>query len=223
MSTQRILIVDDHQLFSAGLSSLLRAMDPNVDVYELDSAITALSLLEQGRQFDLVLVDIKMPSLSGIEFITALSARQIKTRLALISGYSDHNTIQTAIDNGAAGYIPKTCSPSMTLDGIRTLLAGKNYVPPHLCQHIYFGFKHKENDELMVQNPPTGPALSLNDRQLEVVKLLSAGKSNKEMAYILGLSHSTIKFHLSALFRKLGVTTRTECVVAAVRRSLISP
>lgn len=217
MQESTIIIVDDHRLMSAGLSALLKQSHPSAEVIECENGRQALQLLDDSVACDLILVDIQMPSFSGMDLLQAIKVRNLNTTIAMISGSSSLDLIQQCLDSGADGYLPKDSSPQLLMEGIQLLLDKKRFVPPHLEAHLTFC--RSVNGENKLETPlqsDQSTGIGLKKREKEVLELLMQGKSNKEIAIILGLSQSTIKFHLARLFRKFNVRSRTECISVAM-------
>ena len=211
-SELNILIVDDHKLFVAGLSRLLAGLAPEVKVTEKYSATQALSALDTGQQFDLILLELDLPSMSGFDLLLALHSRGIQTRAVIVSSIRDHKSIQTAIKNGAKGYVPKSSSVELLHEALKRVLLGEVFLPEYLMSDIHRPAAGMSLGESVVKR--------LSSRQEEIVNLIEQGKTNKQIADILNIKESTVKFHVSALFKVLNVRTRTECVHVARQHNL---
>ena len=142
MESKKIIIVDDHQLISAGIRSLIGHMDTSVELIGCSNAREALQLISEPVRYDLLLIDINMPSFSGIDLLTAIKSRKVSTPAAMISGTSDIPTIQKCLNAGAVGFIPKTASPALIVKGLGTLLRGQHFIPPHLENYVFFNSLH---------------------------------------------------------------------------------
>lgn len=207
-----ILIVDDHKLFTAGLAAILALLDRPVAIVECDNGQRALTLLEAGTRFDLMLLDIEMPSINGVDLLRSLTHRGLHVRTMVVSAESNDRQIAAALAAGARGFFPKSLSPPLMLKAIETVLAGHRYLPDHLQDRI-------ASTPVVTDGAPS----SLTARQQEILQLMERGLSNKQIAGVLDVSLSTVKFHVTGLFRELGVRTRTECVhVARQRDGLVS-
>lgn len=224
MRKKEIIIVDDHQIIAAGIRALLGDQQIGIQITECSSVNHALNLLEESSDYDLLLTDISMPSLSGLDLLVALLARRINVPAAVFSGSEDHSEIQQCLDTGAVGFIPKSASPALILDGILQMLEGKAYLPPHLRNYVFFNHIQNVNCRKRVQAKTSEQhaKVVLKQREVEVLKLLTSGKSNKEIANLLGISLSTVKYHMSHLFRKTNARSRTECISIAGRRELLA-
>jgi len=199
----RIAIADDHPLMRAALAAALRSVAPRVEFVEATNLAEALALLERPPAPDLLLMDLHMPGARGAEGVR--EARRIAPHipLAVVSAEDDPMEMRTLLGEGIAGFIPKTDSPAVIASAVHLILAGGVYVPPALVTSA---------------PPPVGAdTFGLTERQMEVVRLLARGLSNKVIARELGVSEGTVKVHLLAVFRALDVRNRTAAVLAAQR------
>ena len=212
--TVRLLLIDDHALFRRGVQFLLAALGDGVEFEEAESCAAARQF-EQSR-FDMVLVDLKMPGLVGLDSVTWARGCFDSAPLVVLSSEEDPDLIREAIEKGAAGFIPKASTPEVMLSALRLVLSGGIYLPPHTLRGA--------NLSLHPVQPMRagGQSVSLSERQREVLARAVQGKPNKIIARELGLSEGTIKAHLSAAFRALGVSNRVEAVYAAAREGLAS-
>ena len=205
-----LLIVEDHALVREGLAQTLRQLEPDVTVYEAADSDGANALLEQGTAIDLMVLDLGLPGIDGLSYLAALRQYYPGIRVVILSAYDDAHTIGRAMKCGAAGFVSKTYSSERLLSALRDVLDGQVVTPEAL--------------------PPTSAAISpraamggmaepsefgLTERQAEVLSLMASGKSNRDIAALLGLSEGTVKIHLTAIFKALGVTSRTQAIVAA--------
>jgi len=204
--------VDDHRLFAAGMSSVLQMLKRPVEVKEIYNGMQALSELEREGGYDLVLADIEMPSVSGIDLLLALKARNIATPLIIVSATEHAREVERAMSAGARGYIPKSTAPETMVDAVEKVLRGEVYLPDELWTRV----RSSGTQARRATVPPAdGRTPSLSSRQHEILDLMESGKTNKQIAEVLGISQSTVKFHIAGLFRELNVRTRTECVHVA--------
>ena len=226
-----ILVIDEHQLFAAGLSEVLQMMQQPVRVTELYNGVQALTELEQNQTYDLVLIDLDMPSVAGIELLVALALRGLLGNVAAISGTMNDALVQRSMDIGARAFIPKPISPEIMLAGMREVLAGRRYLPEHLVGRIDVNLRETLHDTNWPVNSPRPVTKAprkrsrdnvekLSERQGQILELIAEGKTNKQIAGVLSISQSTVKFHIAALFKILQVKTRTECVHVARQLNL---
>jgi len=212
-----ILLVDDHVLFREGLKFLLRGLETGL---ELDEAGTCAEALRRAaaRNYDLVLLDLKMPGLKGLDALAAFRDSVPEIPVVVLSGEDDSQTILAAIDRGAMGFIPKASTPEVLIQALRLVLAHSVYLPPEVLEA-------PEAVPLPSRaSPETGRAdatlLGITPRQLEVLRWVIQGKTNKAIARELDISDGTVKQHLSDVLRSLGAKTRTEAVYAAAKLGL---
>lgn len=192
-----ILIADDHGLFRDGIHHLLQKLG-EVSISEAKNLGEIEENLGQSPPLDILLLDLKMPGIDNISVVQRLCDTSPMTAIIIMSGSDDVQTIKSCINAGAMGFIPKSSSSEAMLAGIRLVLSGECYIPA----------KAYENQQNMVSKNGHG----ITPRQREIWDVLAEGKSNKEIAYLLGLSESTVKQHLSALFRTLGVNSRIQAI-----------
>jgi DNA-binding NarL/FixJ family response regulator len=152
-----------------------------------------------------------MPGLNGVDAIPDLHARCPQTPIVVLSANEDAATVRAAIRAGAAGYVPKTANSHTLLTALRIVLAGDIYIPP----------RYLENSAHSADKRSAGADCGLTDRQLEVLRLLASGLSNKSVARRLEITEGTVKQHVSAILKVLGVRNRTEAVIAAHDRGLL--
>lgn len=198
----RILMIDDHALFRDGMRMLLHQLDPEAELLEADGCEEVLG----GRRWippDLVLLDLGLPGLGGIDGVRSLRRKWADTRIVVISGVDDIGTIQTAIGAGAAGYILKAANSREMLTALRLVNAGGIYVPAYARSVIR---RHELPD--------------LTARQRQVLDLLVRGLANRDIATELGMAESTVRGHVSELLAEFGARNRTEAARIALERGL---
>jgi two-component system, NarL family, nitrate/nitrite response regulator NarL len=201
---QKILIVDDHPLYREGMVSALRAQMADVEVLGADSAEEGLQLLVRNPDIDLVLIDVRLPGMDGFAALSAYGARFPAVSRILISGSEETQYLKRAFEAGASGYIPKSMSVGKVTAAIRHVLDGGVYVPDKLPSPL-------EDAE------SPGSIAHITLRQLEVLRLLGEGYTNKGIAKALEITERTAKAHVAALFEALGADNRTQAVIAAQR------
>lgn len=199
----RILLVDDHMAIRMGLMTAISdTLDMEV-VADVEDGQEALSAYRRHHP-DVVVLDLRMPGLSGVDTIQALRAEAPGARILVFSNYSKGEEIYQAFKAGAAGFVVKEMALDRLLEAIRIVFSGEQYVPPQVAARI--------GERLLAQ---------LSPREMEVLKLVAKGLSNKEIAAQLGLVVGTVKIHVANLFAKLGVSDRTQALVTAVKRGII--
>lgn len=218
-----ILLIDDHELFAEGLAKVLSGRDNELvmtistnGTAALDNVTKPGDLTGQKVIYDVILVDLDLPDMSGVDFIKSLHARKIQIPTVVISGTNELREIQRAFDVGASGFVPKSSGSEVVIAAIRSVLAGDTYLPDDYWSRInVISSLRKETDEA------DGSTFFVSPRQQEVLALLERGYSNARIASILNISVATVKTHLIALFRALDVSNRTECVRAARAHKLL--
>lgn len=205
----KILLVDDHELFREGVKLLLANLADNCEFAEAADLAGALTLAAQ-QSFDIVLLDFRLPGPCGFEALAAMRAAAEAASIVVLSGEDDPALIRRVIDEGASGFIPKASSHAMMMAALQLIIAGGSYLPPHMLSIA-------QNDETTGDGADALAATHLTERQRDALRLAMQGKSNKIIARELDVSEATIKAHLSAAFRALGVRNRTEAVFVTAR------
>jgi len=202
----RALIADDHELFRSGLKQLLVDMLGAEQVLEAETLDQAIEILTNEGAGDLILVDLRMPGMSGAEALAALRDGFPDAKVAVVSAWEERAEIIAALSAGVHGYIPKSLSSAEIAAAIQSVLDGRIYAPPSLGRR-----------EAGVAAPtpitaPMGSAEKLTLRQKEVLNELLKGQASKEIARTLDIAEGTVKIHLAAIYRALGVRTRAEAI-----------
>lgn len=210
----RILVVDDHPLMAEALRLAVMTLE---HAAEVSCAADLPGAFAKAEQADLCLLDLGLPGCSGLEALTRLREEFPSLPVVVVSGANDHASIIAALDLGAMGYIPKTAPREVVLNAVRLVASGGIYVPVEALRAR--GSPAQQAAEGGVG--PSKPAeLGLSARQSEVLSLLLKGLPNKLIARKLDISENTTKIHVSAVLRALGVSTRTQALVAASRLGL---
>jgi len=210
----RILIADDHGVLRAGLRALLSA-EPELEVVdEASSGNEALSLADE-LQPDLILLDISMPDLGGIEVTRRLKEMLPNTRVLILTVHEDESLLQEAIQAGASGYIVKRAVESELIDAIRAVWRGDLYIHPAMTRALL-----KEMSPSQSSNNEA-PVESLTPRETDVLRLIAQGYTNRQMADMLSISVRTVESHRSNLMGKLDLHSRVELVRYAKENNLI--
>ena len=205
----KILIVDDHALFRNGLSLVLEALEENTIIFEASNSEQAIQYVSEHPDLDLVLLDLNMPGKDGFITLESFTKKYPALPIVIISASNQRSDIQRVLDDGAMGYIPKETESAVMLSALRLVLSGGVYVPPVLSQ---------ANGQYLKQQSANGTALT--PRQLEVLAMLVHGHSNKAIAYDMNLSEATVKMHVTAIIKNLGVSNRTQAAMTAEKRGL---
>lgn len=206
-----ILIIDDHPLVAEGMLSILSTLGEQVNAKILTDAAKGV---DGALEFnpDLILLDLHMPGMDGLQALELLGEKLPACSVVIVSASLEKNDMQTAMRLGASGFIPKSATPEIMLQALKLVLSGGVYIPPEMLD---LGKK------ILPQEAAGRAAGSLTPRQLEVLKLLSEGKVNKEIARVLDCAETTVKAHVTAVFKELGARNRTEAVVSAQKRGLL--
>ncbi len=213
----KLLLVDDHALLRDGLALVMAQEFSGLQLLQAGTLAEARAALQAHPDVRLVLLDLSLPDGDGIEALPQLRDAAPGAMLVALSADEKRETVLAAIAAGAAGYIPKSAQAGVMLDALRFVLAGGVYLPAAVLERR----ARERRDPDAVGVPPQRPEdLGLSPRQVDVLKLLVEGKSNKLIARDLTMSESTVKTHLEALFRRLGANSRTQAVVAAARLGL---
>lgn len=200
----RALIADDHQLFRSGLKQLLVDALGAEDVREAETFDEAIEILTEGGAGDLVLVDLRMPGMSGAEALAALRDGFPEAKIAVVSAWEERAEILAALSAGVHGYIPKSLSSSEIAAAIRSILDGRIYVPATIGR--------RDPGEPVSRASEGSGESKLTLRQKEVLNELLKGQASKEIARTLDIAEGTVKIHLAAIYRALGVRTRAEAI-----------
>lgn len=207
----RILIADDHALIREGLQGQLRALGGEVTAVEARDWVETLAKAAAHPDLDLALVDLRMPGRDGFAALGELLAANPGLPVLVLSASETVDDMRAVLRLGAMGYVSKREQPAVVLAAVRLVLGGGMYVPPALAGPAFDG-----------QPPPapSGSGHALTERQLDVLRLVVEGRSNKEIASALHLAPATVKVHLAGIFRALKVENRTQAAIVAERLGL---
>ncbi|MFN2308328.1 MAG: response regulator [Gammaproteobacteria bacterium] len=211
----RILVIDDHTLFRVGLQGLLEHRGIQV-VAAVGDGLEGLALAEQLRP-DVVLLDMRMPGMDGLGVLRQLRLSGLKMPIAMLTTSSNEQDLVEALRSGAQGYLIKDMEPDDLVVALRDIVAGKTVVAPDLAPVLA---KVVQGESVIARDP--SPFSELTPREGEILGLLAEGLSNKAIARNLGISDGTVKLHVKAILRKLGVHSRVEAAVIAVEQGLRS-
>ncbi len=203
----KMLVVDDHAIVRQALAALLRDRGAASEVLVAGDLADGLAVARAHPDLDALLLDLKLPGADGMEAIGAFSQLRPEMPIIILSSSEDPADVRRALDLGALGYVPKSASPETLVSAVSLVLAGGVYVPT-----------------LMLNAAEAQPSpQNLTPRQAEVLAAVVAGHSNKEIGRRFGLSEKTVKVHVTAIFRALGVTSRTQAAAAAQAAGLTLP
>jgi DNA-binding NarL/FixJ family response regulator len=212
----RVLIVDDHPVMRSGIRVCLRDLDSTIDFVEAADLQEAVHAIKADASIDLVLFDLTLPGVSGVESLIAFrDAVDPSPPVVVFSGTDDAATVAAALDAGAMGFIPKTSTPAILQSALRLVLAHGIYVPPSiLAREASARPSHTESAARPLRKLSE---LGLTPRQQEVCVLMVQGRAVKQIARDLAISPATVKAHLQPILRTLSVVNRTEAIVALHR------
>ena len=216
----KILVVDDHPLIREAMTTVLQQLDPGIEVLEAGNCDDALATAAREPDLALVLLDIRMPGTSGLDGLEVLRERHPQVPVVVLSASEDRNEVMRALDLGAMGFIPKTQSSRVMIGALKLVLAGGVYLPAEVMSQPPVVSAVAET-ESQYQTKPTTLDLGLTPRQSEVLGLLIQGKPNKVICRELNLAEGTVKIHVAAILKALGVTNRTQAVVVVSRMGLM--
>jgi DNA-binding NarL/FixJ family response regulator len=209
----KILIVDDHALVRRGMSYVVKEGFPDAEVIEAESSAAALEALHGGAKVDLALVDVRMPDLDGLELLRAIKTEWAELPVIMLSTYDNAPYVKRALADGASGYLLKDATPEDLSQAINVAMSGSgNVLSPRVIQNLF-----EDQDSGPGSGNGRRSEYSLTQREHDILSLLAEGRSNRDIAGALYLSEKTVKAHLAAIFRKLGVTNRTQAAMMAVQ------
>ena len=219
----KILVADDHELFLKGLEFIIHDMHPEAELLFAKDYTEEFKLIDEHKDLDLILTDLAMPGSRWLDAIQKIHKKVPDVPIIILSAVFDKEIVQKTIEIGAAGYIPKTSSNAVIMSAINLVLSGGVYIPAELLQNT----NQNEFDLLkQVENIEEDKDIQekvkiLSPRQIDVLNLISQGKSNKQIAYDLGLTEGTIKLYVTAILKILNVYNRTGAVIEAAKLGLI--
>lgn len=209
----KILIVDDHALVRRGMGHVVRECFADAEVVEAGGAAEALEVMD-ARGVDIALVDVRMPDADGLELLHEMKQKWPEVPVIMLTSFDHAHYVRRALAEGAAGYMLKDATPEDLEQAIKVALSGGgNVLSPRVIQNLFESVDGGGSDD---GESPTRPMSSLTQRETDILGLLAEGRSNRDISRALYLSEKTVKAHLAAIFRKLGVTNRTQAAMAAV-------
>ena len=215
IQAETVIVADDHPLFRTAIKEALEADQGETNFLEANSFESLQALVDKNREVDLVLLDLHMPGVSGFAGLVYLCKRYPSVPVVIISANEDPVVIKRALEHGAAGFIPKSSSIDTITDAIAAVLMGEIWSPDTTASNL----PGNNVSEVELANRMA----QLTPQQFKVLMMMSQGLLNKQIAYELNVSEATIKAHVSAIMSKLGVSNRTQAVLAANQLSVASP
>jgi len=206
-----VIIVEDHAIVRQGLRTYLE-LQPDIEVVgEASNGVEAIALTRETLP-DIVLMDLVMPQADGVEATRAITGLSPSTRVIVLTSFSEDEKVFASIKAGAQGYLMKDVLPSELVRAIRTVHRGDAQLDPEIARKLMQEFTNPQ---------PTTPKHDLTERELEVLRLIAQGKSNKDISDDLVLSEKTVKTHVSNILQKLHLSDRTQAAVYALRQKIV--
>ena len=216
MDKIRLLIVDDHEIVRQGLRTFLELLDDFEVVGEGSTGIDAVSLADE-LQPDVILLDLVMPEMDGVEATRRIMLANPDARILILSSFSDDDNVLPAIRAGAMGYLLKDIPPDDLADALREAHQGKAQLHPDIARKLMAHVQEPDS----ATNAMSSAVDDLTDREFEVLQHIGRGLSNREIANELSISHMTVKTHVSNLLSKLHLADRTQAAIFAIRQGLV--
>jgi len=215
-----ILLVEDHRLVADAMKVMLMEIEPGVNVTACYSTQHALSTIDSGKELDLILTDLFMPGIDGIGLLAGLQNRGVTIPVVIVSGATEDKYIRAAVKNGAAGFIQKTLPGAEMMAGLKQVLSGGRFFPERYLSESAADSATNADATVTGHKGVTIPRPG--EKQLQVLRLMAEGNSNKQISQIVGISEATVKYHTSQLFKLLSVKNRTSCVREAQSCGLLA-
>jgi DNA-binding NarL/FixJ family response regulator len=202
----RVLIVDDHEMVREGLMAMLRPEHDIEVVGQTGSGAAVVDLVESTRP-DVVLLDARLPDVSGVEVCRRLSQSHPDVAVVILTTYTDPDLVQECIQAGARGYVVKDVERFSLKESLRAVYRGQSVLAPQVAGHVIEGARTRQE--------AGSRRAALSASQVAILRLISRGHSNREIAAEVHLSENTVKTHIQEIFRKLGVRNRVEAAILA--------
>ena len=210
MEAYNVLIVDDHLVVREGLKLILETNDKFQVIGEAENGIQALDILKVKKP-DVILMDLNMPVLNGLDTITKLNELRVNIPIIILTTYNEDEWMIKGLELGAKGYLLKDTSRENLFRSIETAVRGEPLLQPEILERV---LKAKTANEVSFSNNAT----NLTEKELFILKAAAKGYRNKDIAFDIGISERTVKAHLTNIFNKMGVNSRTEAVAVAIER-----
>lgn len=204
----KLLVIEDHALVREGLLQALKGLEEDVETIGAADADAGLDLLAANEDVDLVLLDLMLPGTSGMALLGVLRKRYPAIPVVILSALDEPDTVKRALRHGASGFVPKSSSTDAMLDALREVLAGEIYVPPRM---------RDGGDGIRNRSKTVAERYSLTKGQVRVLELLIEGKTNRQIAELLGVTEGTVKIHVSAIFKAMNVSNRSQALLLAAK------
>ncbi len=209
----RVLITDEQSLFRDGLSLRLQQINPDMAIIQAANLADMHKILSKEKDLDFLILDIDLTNLNTAEIIDKIKISNPSTKIIAISSSEDTKKIKRILSFGVKGYIPKKLDSNILSGALKLILDGGTYIPPIMLDNAINSNIYCQTISPLKKN--------LTNRQSQVLDLIAQGKSNKQIAYDMGVSEATVKLHINALLRSLKVNNRTQAVITAQKMGLI--
>ena len=210
-----VCLVDDQTLVRQGIRSLLELSDDISVIAEAGDGAQAVEIIPQAKP-DVVLLDMRMPGMSGLDVLNALAAKNAQPPTIILTTFDDDQLVLAGLKAGARGYLLKDVSLEQLVDAVKTVASGGSLVAPVVTQRLLSGLERMQNEFVSLEQPDP-----LTDRETEILRLMAGGYSNKEIANSLTVAEGTVKNHVSNILSKLGVRDRTRAVLKAFEIGIV--
>lgn len=205
----KFLLADDHALFREGMKHILIKMEPDAEIVEASTSGEAITIALKNPDINLILLDLHMPDSNGMNALKEISSKLSTAVVVILTASERVSDMKMAMQEGAVGYIAKSMAPEIMIKALQLVLSGGIYVPPELIS--------KSSSTVL----PGHRVNRLSLRHKEIVQLLADGQSNKQIAYLLGVTEATVKTHVSAILKVLNVNNRTQAAMVAKKLKLV--
>jgi DNA-binding NarL/FixJ family response regulator len=203
----KLLVIEDHALVREGLLQALKGLEDDVVTLGAADADSGLELLAANEDVDLILLDLMLPGTSGMALLGVLRKRYPTIPVVILSALDDTETVMRGLRQGASGFVPKSSSTEAMIEALREVLAGEVYLPPRL--------REATTRNGGGRNRNVADRYGLTPGQMRVLELLTEGKTNRQIAELLGVTEGTVKIHVSAIFKAMNVSNRSQALLLA--------
>lgn len=211
----KVMLVDDHKMVREGLKRILEDSESVKVVGEVGNGKECLVRMQsKARRPDVILMDMNMPEMTGLETLTELKKKRFKTKVMILTGDCDIDNLISAVDLGVDGYVLKSSDSKELIRALTYVHSGHKFIQPSLIPIL--------NSRLIARDLENQKQDKLSDREIDVLKLVAVGMYNKEIGEKLGISERTVKNHMSSIFKKIECTDRTQAAVFAIRNGLVN-
>ncbi len=216
VSLSDVLVVDDHPLFCDALSMTLKSINGVASVTAVSTLEDALAQFPSENTADVILLDLNLPDVTGLDGLVRLKTKAGDVPILVVSSMADNRVISSVMRSGANGFVPKHSQRDTLIRAFRTIAMGERYLPDDF-QEVPESEPSEHDSDMVVKRLAT-----LTKQQMRILQLICAGKLNKQIAFDLSIAETTVKAHVTAIMRKLGVQSRTQAVLLAGKASFSS-